>query len=389
MDYAEFDSVFDLAQHTITTILVSFDTNFGQEFQASVELVMLLQLPLSAEKIIANQLLIAAAYAEGANLDVSNVYFDLASIVEQGAPAHRRNLLQSLEPESVSSQFDMLLGFALAKEEEAMLQATEFRETSLNKASVITESIVKNVNIALSWKVPQFVPRKVLISPNKRITAPKSKFACFDTAQSLWELNVTHTLSIDIGTQQGKKMVGFISCQNRRVKLQNVNGSFEELPENSVLSTVMSVRGPMNETDWQMVPSNSALSRTSALKEGWVWWDFCANPPRIADHSDAYLQAWTYIQSEAAQHCCACEASPKVSGSSLSYKHNYTWPLCLQDETFLDLYTQSLYPLLSTNAAMGVDVYKINPQLRNFRIQYATIAANFEMQNFSVLPPLT
>ena len=389
MDYAEFDSVFDLAQHTITTILVSFDTNFGQEFEASVELIMPLLLPLSAEQVIENQLLIAAAYAEGANLDVSNVYIDLASIVQQGTPSRRRNLLQSPEPESVSSTFNMVLGFALAKEEEAMLQATEFRKVSLNQASVITESIVENVNVALSRKVRKFAPRTVLINPNKQIAAPKSKFACFDTPQSLWELNVTHTLNIDIGTQQGKKMVGFISCQNRRVMLQNINGSFQELPENNVLSTNMSVRGPMNETDWQMVPRNSALSRTSALKEGWVWWDFCANPPRIADHSDAFLKAWTYIQSEAAQHCCACEASPKVSGTSRSYKHTYTWPLRLQDESFLDLYTQLLYPLISTNAAMGVDVYKINPQLRNFRIQYAASASNFETQNFSALPPLT
>jgi len=76
------DSIFDLSQHMITTVLISLDTNNGQLFESNIEITIPNTLPLTRQQVIDHQLAIATAYALGADLDTNNIYVDVNSIVK-------------------------------------------------------------------------------------------------------------------------------------------------------------------------------------------------------------------------------------------------------------------------------------------------------------------
>jgi len=137
-------AVLDLAQYSITTILLALDTNIGQEFEASVTLTLHLRLALSEAQIIQNQLLIAASYALGSGLDPENCYID-SSIQEIEGTAGRRLLQASV----VGSDFDMIVGFARQDEDEAVEEAKMFREEVSSETSTVMRSIINELNIAI------------------------------------------------------------------------------------------------------------------------------------------------------------------------------------------------------------------------------------------------
>jgi len=64
--------ILDLAQNTITTMLLSYDKNVGVTYDPVVELVMSLNIAATAADIIANQVVIAQKFAEGTDVFVSS-----------------------------------------------------------------------------------------------------------------------------------------------------------------------------------------------------------------------------------------------------------------------------------------------------------------------------
>ena len=382
------DNMLDLAQHMITTILVSLDTNFGQEFEATVELTVPCILSLTRQQVIEHQILIAAAYAQGANLDVVNVFVDIDSVVQVSSEMDRRRNLQQTETPTRESitEFNIIAGFAIANEGNAMAESTLFTQAIQTANSLKTRLILQAVNTALARKIPFYIHTVSILDTRKTVKAAKSRLRCYDNED--WEIEVTESIGIDLGYQNNLKMIGFVSCHGRRVRLRNVDGTFTE-PANLDMHTAnaMNMRGPMQDTDWNMVSRENVLEAASARQRGWMWWDFCAAPPRIAVHSPQFLQAWEDIKTQAASQCCVCKASPRIHMEKTSYIHKYTWPLRLEHENIYDMYTQTLHPLHSSSQDMLPSVFKINPQIRNFRLEYGSSAAQFDFTDSAFLPP--
>jgi len=404
------DSTLQLAQHMITTILVSLDTNNNQLFDANVEIKLPSVLPLSRQQVVDNQLIIATAYAKGANLNPMNIYIDIRSIREslrdrrnssQDGPLQRRLLNQmgpepslNISPHSTMSEFVIVAGFATANEKDAIVQATESAETISNPQSLQAQLVAQSVNDALARRI-MFYERPLTIFDARQIMQPPTSRAhCNDDTD--WEIDVTTRLGLTLGNEFGLPKIGFLSCRSRRVRLAKDDGTFAEFIEadTSTASRVsgagMRIRGPQRDIDWTMLSRENVLLASRARTTGWLWWDFCAPPPRMPGGSqDAnFLQAWTEIQSEAAQHCCACETNPRIDTTSRPYQQQYTWPLRLENESIFDMYSKISYALGSNDRAVdGSEIYKINPQIRNFRTQYGASAVFFDLQS-SALPPV-
>ena len=386
------DTVLDLAQHMITTILVSLDTNFGQEFEATVELTVPSALPLTRQQIIDYQVVIATAYAQGADLDAVNVFIDVSSIVQVSTDVpRRRSLLDTEEPWMLesSSEFNVIVGFAIANENDAMAQTAVFANAIQKQDSLTTRLVLLAVNTALARKIQFYVYATRIFDAQKTIKPARSRLRCYN--DEYWETEVTDRLGIDLGSYNGRKMVGFVSCQARRVRLLNGDGTFEDLADADMhTSNAMHMRGPMKDTDWNMVPRENVVEVARARQHGWMWWDLCAPPPRMGAHTDedAFMRAWESIGAEAASQCCECKASPRVHMGKKLYTHKYTWPLRLEHQNIYDMYTQTLHPLHASSDDMQPSVFKINPQIRNFRLEHGSSSSHFDFTSSAVLPPL-
>jgi len=392
------DSIFDLAQHMITTVMVSLDTNFGQLYEADVELRLPYVLPITQQQVIEHQLLISTAFAQAASLESHNVYIDLDTIVQTlSVLGRRRTLLQLTETTTntslthTNSEFDIVAGFAIAKEEDAIQQAVQFADSAQNPDSLLARMILQNINRALARVIDYYGMPTTIRNTRKRVLQPQLRSICYDDTK--WEIEVAHRLGIDLGLDNnGRKRHAFVGCQSRRVgsakSANEVYLAAVALRSASVLqNNSMSIRGPMLETDWDILAREDVLNSSRAFLAGWQWWDFCAPPPRIATHSADFLSAWATVKEEASLHCCPCKLTPTIDKTSGRYQHKYTWPLRLENHTIYDRYTQTTYPLHSADAAINANTFKINPQIRNFRLQYGANTALSELDNSTVLPP--
>jgi len=83
-----------------------------------------------------------------------------------------------------------------------------------------------------------------------------------------------------------------------------------------------------------------------------------------------------------------CGDTPRLHGTATTYQHKYLWPIRLENESFYDQYTNMSYVLHSIDAAININVLKLNPQIRNFWYEYAASAAHFLVEDSIVLPPL-
>ena len=383
------DSIFDLSEHMITTVLVSLDTNFGQLFQANVELTLSNILPLTRQQVIEHQLIIATAFSQAANLDAQNVYLNVDDIVESSnAEPRRRTLLQ--EGETITetflvqntSEFDIVAGFAMANEVDAMQAAAKFAESMQSEDSSLARLILQNINIALSRVVDYYGMPEVMHNTRKAIAPPRSRTICYDDTE--WELEITQLLGIDLGPGA----LAFVGCHGRRVVLSDLPKNKYLQSTDRPLNTSIHIRGPAHVSDWTMLVRDDVLNASLAHKTGWQWWDFCAPPPRVAALGNKFYSAWHSIKNEASKHCCACKSTPTIDHSTVVYQHKYTWPLRLENQSIYDEYTQKSHPLHSSDPTMSPDIFKISPQLRNFRLQYGANAALFEVENSIALPPL-
>ena len=386
------DSTFDLAQHMITTVLVSLDTNFGQFFEADVELRVAYVLPITLQQLIDHQLVISTAFAQAASLDAHNVYIDLSTLVPGSSVLRRRRTLLQLEETitdttavQTNSEFDIIAGFATAKQEDAIQEAEQFAEFLQNPDSLMARMVLQNINHALARLIDYYSMPTTIQNTQKRVLRPQMRSICYDNVN--WEMEVAHRLGIDLGLDNNaQKRYGYVGCQSRRVGSAK-SEAIALRSANVLRNSSMNIRGPMLETDWGMLAREDVLSANLSFLAGWRWWDFCAPPPRIANHSAEFLSAWGAIQEEASTHCCLCRLTPTMDKTTSRYQHKYTWPLRLENHTLYDVYSKISYPLHASDAAINTNTLKINPQIRNFRLQHGASTALWEIDNSSVLPP--
>jgi len=183
------DSALQLAQHMITTILVSLDTNTAQLFDARVQLTLPSMFPLSRQQVIENQLVIATAYAKGANLDATNIFIDISSITQRArtdsghgyARRRRRSMLDFSGPSTVTmhnimSEFNIVAGFPTANEDDAIVEATLFAAVIARPDSLQARLVLQTVNDALTRKI-QFTPARPPCSTQSKSCSPREAAA--------------------------------------------------------------------------------------------------------------------------------------------------------------------------------------------------------------------
>jgi len=140
---------------------------------------------------------------------------------------------------------------------------------------------------------------------------------------------------------------------------------------------------------WMAVDSPGPRLGHNPVDDGWEWWDFCADAPKNAGYNPEFEVAWQRIWREASQKCCVCNPMPKKSKTSKIYKLAYSWPLILQDSTIHDVCARLSCPLHSDKLESAF--CKINPQIRNFWINYELSMMLFYTEKAygcNVLPPL-
>ena len=367
-------SIMDMAQNTITTMLLSYDKNVNIVYDPVVELVMPLNIAASESEIIANQLAIANKFAEGADMDPNSVTIDISTILTANADIRRRRLLAS-DPVHQST-FNMRITFGGDEVYSTLETALEFKKIFEDKMSLQSKNIVSTVNTLMAETIPSFFSRDTLLDETNSILNPQKIEKCFDDQK--WEIDVTNILKLDTGTKQ----VGYLSCARRRIM-----SSSPDSVEN-VIDYNIDVRGPRTVEDWLLISRDHVLDKTQWM-HGWEWWDFCANAPKNTPHDSVFQEAWQNIRALASQKCCMCNRVPKYTETSKSYKQEYSWPLVLQDNTIHDVYSRLSYSLHSDQ--LNSIYYKINPQIRNFRIGSAASVMLFETQQAyrgNTLPPL-
>jgi len=238
------DSIFDLSQHMITTVLISLDTNYGQLFEANIEITIPSILPLTRQQVIDHQFAIAHAYALGANLDTSNIYVDVNSIVENtDRVVQSRNLLQSdsaVETQLVltESEFDIITGFASAAEVDALQEANSFIASIQAPNSLVSQLALTTVNTALARKVQYYSMPRSMFNRQRGIDKPRNRQACYD--DTTWEMAVIRPRN----ASDTQDITGFVGCQGRRIGLPFPNTTAK------VWDTAMHIRGPMQDSDF-------------------------------------------------------------------------------------------------------------------------------------------
>jgi len=364
LENEKINSILDLAQNTITTMLLSYDKNVGVVYNPTVELVMSMNIAATAADIIENQNAIAAKFAEGADVDPTTVTVDVTTILAVQSDIRRRRLLESNTPPL--SSFDIRVTFAGKDVEKTLKTASSFKTNVQDNNSLQSKNIVNTINTFMTETVPSFSAKHTLVDATKTKQSPREINKCFD--DETWEINVTKILKLSIGNSNtNAPKVGVVSCTKRSIRMR----------ESKDLVNNLDMRGPRRVDDWLSIPRDHVLD-TAQWMYGWEWWDFCADAPKNARYNPEFDIAWQTIRQEASQKCCLCNPEPKKPKTSSLYKHAYSWPLILQDNVIHDLYTRLSYPLHSE----GLDSinYKINPQIRNFRIDYGANMMLFDTE---------
>jgi len=280
---------------------------------------------------------------------------------------NRRRLLTTGEViPGTSTKFKITVNFAGENEKVSMQTAVQFRKDIENEKSLLNKYLLDGVNHQLLDKIPDFKAATTFVDRSTSMENPTLVEVCHDNVK--WEREVTNLLGLDIEQDNDRKKVGekvgFVGCQGRHVKIRNAGGGFSQLPPTHFANTKINMRGPMLDSDWDMISRRNVVE-VSNSQNGWEWWDFCADPPLSMPRTRDFMTAWQTLRVEAALHCCLCKTIPTIDNSKKIYKHKYTWPINIENETIYDTYTHLSYPLHST--ALTHDVYKINPQIRNFR----------------------
>jgi len=380
------NSIFELAQSTITSMLVSYDKNQGRAFVPSVELVLPLNLGLTDEAIVVNQQKIKEAFAYAAGLTPGGVVIDVSSILELNSDVRRRRLLSSDGHAAAAvSSFNMVVLFEGSNLGETIEAASDFRSNVADENSLQSKNIDSYLKSVLTEQVVDFSATPSVVDRTKPIVQPRALDVCHDSTK--WELDVSTLLNLQLGsTSNGHKRVAVVGCLRRTLRLQKKDGSF--VNQDDRVQNI-NMRGPMEVDEWREI-SRAHVVESDNWMHGWQWWDFCADPPVTPGYNPKFLQEWNKVRAQASSQCCVCKKVPKIAGTNRNYKHAYSWPIVLENAAFSDIFVRLNYPMHSR--LFEQNSYKVNPQIRNFRVSYGASAAQFDTENAyrgNVLPPKT
>jgi len=146
--------ILDLAQNTITTMLLSYDKNVGVTYDPVVELVMSLNIAATAADIIANQVVIAQKFAEGTHVYLSSFTVVFSTILAPKSDIRRQRLLES-DPPAVST-FNIRITFEGQDVEETLQTASEFKKNVEDNTSLQSKNILATINTLMTEIVPLF-----------------------------------------------------------------------------------------------------------------------------------------------------------------------------------------------------------------------------------------
>ena len=382
-------NILDLAQNTITSILVSYHKNQGRAFEPSVELVLPMNLAADSATTGVNQGKIAEAYAYVAGLTPGSVVIDMSSILELNSDVRRRRpLLYPDEGAEVAmSSFNMIISFEGNNLPQTLQAAADFRLNIEDETSLQSKSIKSLMNTMLLEQISTFVKTESVLDRSKSIESPRAIETCLDDKE--WEIDVTTLLNLDIGvTTDGLKKVGYVGCGHRSIYAKDEHGKItKQHAENKKENVKM--RGPLEHREWLSVSPEHVLDAEKWMY-GWDWWDLCATPPVIPGYHPDFSTQLSKILGQASDKCCLCNKVPKISGTSKIYKHAYSWPIVLHNDAIYNVYTRLTYPV-NSNLLSDI-VFKMNLQLRNFRLEHGAAISLFDVTqayNGNTLPPLS
>jgi len=322
-------SALDLAQHSLTVVMVSLDQGGASSALPTVELSIPGALPLAAQQLRSDALLLAAvesSYAQALGADAGNVHIDPDSIQDAGAAGAgggRRLLAGAAQ----GCTFAVVLELVIADAREGLEIATNLRADLQQENSPVGASIMINLNVKVRALVPSMPPitRMDSILPPGAVFAPPQGIAgCRE--DSTWALNLTAALGLAAPRPGGTAWLG---CGRRFVTVGGV-----EAPPAPGAHASMGVRGPQQPADWEPFFDGTHSSATDPAQQAlhWQWWDMCAPPPMgqfFAGAPNAFAAGWARVRAQAREKCCLCFALPKVPQSQRTYTHRYAWPLAV------------------------------------------------------------
>lgn len=309
-------SVLDLAQFSISTILLSLDQNLDRVYEPAAQLSLSSQLPLTSTDLgtnLAQQQAIQKAYADALGVSVENV------ALETGGLVRRRNLLQAANPTNAETRFKIHIDFARSTDAEAYTQADAALKEFKNPDSAVSKALVRALNaLALSQVLAMPLLSATPVDVNN-IPAATEVTICKDT--SVWVY--------DIKSPETGAVVGNIQCASRRMVT----------PEGRTFS--VGIRGPQTVDEWNIYNDMSAglydestgVPRTKYnfavdskhAAAHWLWWDMCAERPAYAFITEA---EWQRIRTQASTHCCECSLPrPRIAGTREVFRPALdSWP---------------------------------------------------------------
>lgn len=346
------ESIFNLAEDSISVLLVALDQNPDAYSFPTVQMQIPTTLGVSADTLLNDALLqqaIEASYADAIGVGTTDVSINTSSVESGTASGTQRRLLQQ---ESTCS-FTMTVDFTTQDQVQALETANTIRESLVDDSSPVTQTIVKNLNTQVRAMVPDMKPigsmREVLPEANL-LPPPILMPGCVD--DTAWEYDVTGHLDVKLSSYPAGTS-GWVSCTQRYYKINGTN-------DDSLGRLSIGVRGPQSSEDWSPFydeATNAYPNVTGPQRQnsGWMWWDLCSDPPEFQNKSSVFTTKWRAMVLSAQDKCCMCFRSPKVPGTNKNYIHKYSWPI------IIDQNSDEFHNIVRSESLL------LNPQSKNFQ----------------------
>jgi len=287
LDQQNVNSILDLAQFSITTMMFSLDTNIGFTYTPRIQMLIPSMLDISFEELAAMQDTLVAAYAYATNLPTADIHFDLSVTPEQrrrrllsvtpDAPPQRPRRSQVGQPESTGSIFfNTVLRFRAADTITARANARKIKQALQTPDSIISPVLTHGIALAIKASSPPSLAEAAflkhaharVVDSDTLIDEPTDLVECRDKVS--WQMDVAPVLGLDIP-------YAFVGCDERATNVSRIK---------------MGICGPVQREHWNTQVQSTVLS-VHTPQDGWQWWDFCANPPLLLlGNDDVYCNSY-------------------------------------------------------------------------------------------------
>jgi len=350
MDNEGISSGIDLAQQSITFVLVAFDQNVGGVYEPAVQVAIPdISVPIPASEFSAQvQADLAAAIAAEAGSPADGT---VVTPADGGDGGGGRRLLSANS--DAWTHFDVRVGFPVSDTKSAHELAEHFVQRLRTDEATVLADIMRRYHsrvLALAHPAPARMMALQSLPPFGAVAAPTSVATCHDDA--LFELDLSALLPASV---RDGKSAPTATCSSR--VLRHYAG------QTDTHKTRVSVRGPQSDADWGLYAhindkagggerGYSFAQDPAQQHMHWLWWDLCGDVPSTGNVDAA---AWQEISGKFAKACCLCHRKhPVYTGNRKRYVHEYSWPLMLDAST--DLLRLDLH-----------SAWAVNPQLASFR----------------------